>query len=201
MLCPKCGATINDGAASCPACGNAVTTNQAAPASVSVPNYMVLSILTTLFCCLIGGIIAIVFSSQVNTKLAQGDIEGAKSASKKAKIFIIVNIASALLMFLLALALMVAGFHFSDYRTNSQANACISNMKQILGAGEQWMLMHDSMPTMRDLCGPDGYIKTEPTCPKDGSHYSIIRTDYGSFDVKCGSGDPRHVLSALSDSY
>ena len=73
-------------------------------------------------------------------------------------------------------------------------------MKQIQAAGEMWMLSHKGTPTMQDLCGYDNYIKVEPTCPKDGSHYSI-RTGGGVIDVKCGSGDPRHVLPGRDDSY
>jgi len=53
----------------------------------NVPNYLVQSILVTVFCCLPSGIAAIVFSSQVNTKLASGDFEGAMESSKKAKLW------------------------------------------------------------------------------------------------------------------
>jgi hypothetical protein len=50
-----------------------------------VPNYLVQSILVTLFCCLIGGIIAIINAAQVNGKLAAGDVEGARRASDQAR--------------------------------------------------------------------------------------------------------------------
>lgn len=65
----------------------------------SIPNYMVWSILSTIgsviICCLsclsfpaiITGIVAIVFSSQVSSKLNRGDIDGARQASKNAKIW------------------------------------------------------------------------------------------------------------------
>ena len=39
-------------------------------APISVPNYLVQAILTTIFCCLPFGIVAIVFAAQVNGKLA-----------------------------------------------------------------------------------------------------------------------------------
>ncbi len=51
----------------------------------SVPNYLVQAILTTLFCCLPFGIVAIVFAAQVNGKVAAGDMAGAEVASKNAK--------------------------------------------------------------------------------------------------------------------
>ena len=48
-------------------------------------NYLVESILITIFCCQPFGIVGIVFSSQVNSKYAIGDYEGALRASKEAK--------------------------------------------------------------------------------------------------------------------
>jgi hypothetical protein len=50
-----------------------------------VPNYLVWSILTTIFCCLPFGIVSIVYAAQVNGKLAAGDYAGALDASRKAK--------------------------------------------------------------------------------------------------------------------
>ncbi|ROS30488.1 CD225/dispanin family protein [Cellulomonas sp. PhB150] len=51
------------------------------------PNYLVWAILTTVLCCLPLGIASIVFSSQVNSKFAQGDYAGAANSSNKAKQF------------------------------------------------------------------------------------------------------------------
>lgn len=53
------------------------------------PNYLVWSILATIFCCLPLGIAAIVFSSQVNSKWVAGDHAGAQESSRKAKLFTI----------------------------------------------------------------------------------------------------------------
>lgn len=50
-----------------------------------IPNYLVQSILVTLCCCLPGGIAAIIFAAQVNSKQAAGDIAGALESSRKAK--------------------------------------------------------------------------------------------------------------------
>jgi hypothetical protein len=52
-----------------------------------VPNYLVQAILTTIFCCLPFGIVAIVFAAQVNGKLAAGDYAGAVQTSKQAKMW------------------------------------------------------------------------------------------------------------------
>jgi hypothetical protein len=56
-------------------------------APVNVPNYLVQSILTTIFCCLPFGIVAIIFAAQVNGKLAAGDYAGAVQTSKQAKMW------------------------------------------------------------------------------------------------------------------
>jgi len=56
----------------------------------SVPNYLLWSILTTIFCCLPAGVAAIIFSAQVNSKLNAGDRAGAERASKTAKILVFV---------------------------------------------------------------------------------------------------------------
>ena len=57
------------------------------PAGPPPPNYLVWAILSTLFCCLPLGIVSIVFSTQVNSKWATGDVAGARDASEKAKKF------------------------------------------------------------------------------------------------------------------
>jgi len=72
-----------------------------APAT-RVPSYLWQSIGLTLCCCLPFGIVAIVYSAQVNSKLAAGDIAGAVGASAKARMWcwvalvvgVLVNIAS-----------------------------------------------------------------------------------------------------------
>ena len=55
-------------------------------APATVPNYMVPAIIS-IFCCVPAGIGAIIFATQVNSKLAAGDVAGAQDASKKAKLF------------------------------------------------------------------------------------------------------------------
>ena len=48
-------------------------------------NYLIESILVTIFCCLPFGIVGIVYASQVNSKFASEDYEGAQLASDNAK--------------------------------------------------------------------------------------------------------------------
>jgi interferon-induced transmembrane protein/uncharacterized protein DUF4339 len=54
---------------------------------VQVPNYLVPAILTTLFCCTPLGIPAIFYSVRVNSRLNSGDVEGARAASEKARLW------------------------------------------------------------------------------------------------------------------
>lgn len=58
---------------------------QGPPFRATVPNHLVWAILTTIFCCLPLGIVSIVKSVEVNSKLAAGDIAGARAASSMAK--------------------------------------------------------------------------------------------------------------------
>ena len=82
---------------------------------------------------------------------------------------------------------------YSSYRRDAQIRSCISNMKMLQTAAEMYMLNHSSTPTVSDLCGPGKYLRKQPTCPKDGSFYEIRLKD-GAIEVRCGSGDPDHVL-------
>lgn len=58
-----------------------------------ISNHLVLSIAVTALCCLPFGIAGIVYASQVNTKLALGDIPGAMHSSKQARLFSLIGVA------------------------------------------------------------------------------------------------------------
>jgi hypothetical protein len=61
---------------------------------VSIPNYLVHSIVATVLCCLPTGVVGIVYASQVNSKLAGGDIAGAKQASDRARLWSLISLAA-----------------------------------------------------------------------------------------------------------
>jgi hypothetical protein len=73
--------------------------------SNNVPNYLPQAILTTLFCCLPFGIVAIVYAAQVNTKLQAGDYEGAMQSSKNAKIWCWASFGTGIAVFVLYILL------------------------------------------------------------------------------------------------
>lgn len=73
------------------------------PPGVKPSNYLAFAILSTLFCCLPTGIVAIVFAAQVDGKWASGDYAGAQAASKSAKTWVIVSAATGLILGLLYL--------------------------------------------------------------------------------------------------
>jgi hypothetical protein len=54
------------------------------------------AILTTLFCCLPFGIVAIVYASQVSSKWSAGDWQGAQAASARARTWAIVSLVAGL---------------------------------------------------------------------------------------------------------
>jgi len=109
MFCGQCGKEIADNAMSCPSCG-APTSN------VSVPNYLVQAILVTICCCWPFGIPAIVYASQVNGKLAAGDITGANNSSKSAKMWCWIAVGGWLLIaviYLIAMLIFGAALPFA----------------------------------------------------------------------------------------
>jgi hypothetical protein len=84
MYCSACGTQNDDNAYRCTNCGKELV--RVGPASpVSIPNYLVQSILVTIFCCWPFGIPAIVYAAKVNGLVGSGDIAGATEASGKAK--------------------------------------------------------------------------------------------------------------------
>jgi hypothetical protein len=72
----------------------------AAGGSATVPNYLVPAIIS-IFCCWPVAIAAIIFATQVNSKLAAGDTAGAQEASKKAKMFSFIAIGVGIAAYLI----------------------------------------------------------------------------------------------------
>jgi hypothetical protein len=67
-------------------------------------NYLIGSILVTLFCCQIFGIVSIIYAAQVNAKWQAGDINGAQKASKNALLWIWLALGSGVIVLITALS-------------------------------------------------------------------------------------------------
>lgn len=83
--------------------------NTPSPGGAEVQNYLIPAILSTIFCCLPLGVVSIIFATQVNSKVAAGDIAGAAEASKKAKMFMFIAVGGGLLSWLCVIILWIFG--------------------------------------------------------------------------------------------
>jgi len=102
---------------------------------------------------------------------------------------------------IIAILAAVAIPNFINYRKQSQATACINNLKQIQSAKEQALMAGKTAAALTDLVGNDKYIKTNPTCPTKGS-YTI---GDATTDPTCSIGetqgtDYKHVLPSATTS-
>lgn len=71
------------------------------------PNHLVWAIIMAVCCCTIPAIVAIIYSSMVSSRYAQGDLEGAWKASKTSEIWIIVSFVLGVLFATLYLPIML----------------------------------------------------------------------------------------------
>lgn len=72
--------------------------------------WLVWSVVTTILCCFVPGIIAIIQSARVSSKYYAGDIEGAKRASRNAEIWIIISFVLGVISNTLYIPFTIAGF-------------------------------------------------------------------------------------------
>ena len=88
--------------------------------------------------------------------------------------------------------------NFVKNRNQSQTRACISNMRQIETAAENYRTEHDMTltTTISELVGAANYLKTEPKCPAGGT-YTISTTTVDNeavISVTCSQSAKGHVL-------
>lgn len=120
--CKYCGNAVDSDTDNCPSCGaridhpeedivdNTVVIEDISEPVVSgwsqddigpIKNYLVWSVLCTIFFFFPFGIPAIVYGILVNRKLKSGDVAGAKNASKRAKIWTWASFAAGIVMYYL----------------------------------------------------------------------------------------------------
>ena len=110
MYCRRCGTNNADHMLRCSQCGAPLDPSDAQSVEPQcVPNYLIPSILITIFCCWPLGIPAIIYAAKVNGLAGAGDIAGAVEASRKAKMWMFISLGSGLAIILIYVALMVIG--------------------------------------------------------------------------------------------
>lgn len=95
-----------------------------------IPNYMVWAIISTIVafcvCCVVGaipGVVAIVYASQVNSKLAAGDRAGAEQASRNAKLWCWIATGLVILGLVLNIVMQLTGYsaqYMQEYMNAAQ---------------------------------------------------------------------------------
>jgi prepilin-type N-terminal cleavage/methylation domain-containing protein len=104
-----------------------------------------------------------------------------------------------IVVLIIGILIAIALPNFMRARENARLRACVSNMKQIQAAIEQWAMenkkaANDAVPTLGDLSPT--YIKTWPTCPSGGS-YTISGT-VGNYSISCSiHGDLYTLINSL----
>jgi hypothetical protein len=73
-----------------------------------VPTHLAEAIIATLLCCWPLGLVAIIQATKVSSRNAVGDVEGAMEASRKAKLWSWIAIASGFVVIVLYVALLIA---------------------------------------------------------------------------------------------
>jgi prepilin-type N-terminal cleavage/methylation domain-containing protein len=105
-----------------------------------------------------------------------------------------------IVVLIIGILLAVAVPSFLKARETSRAKSCVSNLKQIESAKEQWAMDNRKTgadtPTANDLWGgTDPYIKQQPICPSGGT-YTIGAV---AEDPTCSIGD--NGTSTTSDDH
>ncbi len=113
MYCTQCGAQFEEQATICSQCQASLFQPSPSTAPVTqastIPNYLVQSILITVCCCLIPGIVAIVYAAQVNGLIQAGDFAGARRCSRLARNWSWAGLGLGLLGVLAYVALLFVG--------------------------------------------------------------------------------------------
>lgn len=114
MFCHQCGKQNPDNATMCGSCGASFVNPYQTPTATSgepvkINNYLVPAILATLCCCLPFGIVSIVYAAQVNSKLAGGDVVGARQSAGNAKMWFWISFGLGFVVQIVYFGALVAG--------------------------------------------------------------------------------------------
>jgi type IV pilus assembly protein PilA len=118
---------------------------------VRVPNYLVGSILATLFCCLPTGIASIVFASRANSKAATGDIQGAQADASKAKLWLWLSVIPGFLVMGLGILAAIALPAYQDYSIRAKVAEAVLAGSSVKTAYTEFVSEHHAWPSVEDL--------------------------------------------------
>ena len=124
-FCNQCGQPIDGNSSFCTNCGAPVSAEsqpqyqepaapepqpvQQQPVGPKPKNFLALSILATIFCCLPFGIPAIIYSAQVDSHWNGGRYQEARDASRKAKTWMLVSVGVGAFFIIAYIALIIIG--------------------------------------------------------------------------------------------
>jgi len=99
---------------------------------------------------------------------------------------------SSVAFLLLPLMAAIAIPNFVKARSTAQMHVCISNLRMLDGAKQQWALENKKQtsdtPVWSELVGNDKYLQSQPVCPTHGT-YTL-----GNVATKPTCSEPGHVL-------
>ncbi len=79
------------------------------PGGAPPNNYLIPAILVTLFCCLPGGVVAIINATKVNSAYAAGDIAGAQAASANALKWVKISVGIGIALYVIGILINLLG--------------------------------------------------------------------------------------------
>ena len=136
-FCTQCGQAIPENSKFCVNCGTPVPAapneplyaqqqpqpqpqpqTPPRPTTIKPKNYLVMAILSTIFCCLPFGIVSIVFAAKVDNYWNAGDYINAEDASRKARGWMIASIITGLTVGIIYTVLIMIGAFGTDFLDN-----------------------------------------------------------------------------------
>lgn len=105
-----------------------------------------------------------------------------------------------IVVLIIGILLAIAVPNFIKARETSRTKACVSNLKQIDAAKEQWAMDNKAAAGatiaggLADLVGSTNYIKATPECPSGGSYATIGTVGENPICSLAASTAPDHHL-------